>query len=177
MYMIAGLCMLKLYQKRHPDINASAYTAYACLALVIFFSVLGVVRFYTGRQLQVDSDVVDVGANDVCRCSGKGTWFSGSFSPSSTFWPRSSSARSCTTWADGGWVRPPPRKPFCTRSAARLTLTHSERSICVCRLGGAAADRQRHLHRLHQTVQRTDVHRESRPLKRAGQKKKKKKDC
>lgn len=44
MYMIAGLCMLKLYQKRHPDINASAYTAYACLAMVIFFSVLGVVR-------------------------------------------------------------------------------------------------------------------------------------
>ncbi|KFP05499.1 SID1 transmembrane family member 2, partial [Calypte anna] len=27
MYMIAGLCMLKLYQKRHPDINASAYSA------------------------------------------------------------------------------------------------------------------------------------------------------
>ncbi|XP_055735804.1 SID1 transmembrane family member 2-like isoform X3 [Salvelinus fontinalis] len=43
MYMIAGLCVLKLYQKRHPDINASAYTAYACLAAVIFFSVLGVV--------------------------------------------------------------------------------------------------------------------------------------
>ncbi|XP_069804851.1 SID1 transmembrane family member 2 isoform X2 [Dendropsophus ebraccatus] len=43
MYMIAGLCMLKLYQKRHPDINASAYSAYACLAIVIFFSVLGVV--------------------------------------------------------------------------------------------------------------------------------------
>ncbi|XP_043532556.1 SID1 transmembrane family member 2 isoform X4 [Chiloscyllium plagiosum] len=43
MYMIAGLCMLKLYEKRHPDINASAYSAYASLALVIFFSVLGVV--------------------------------------------------------------------------------------------------------------------------------------
>ncbi|CAI5795428.1 SID1 transmembrane family member 2 isoform X6 [Podarcis lilfordi] len=43
MYMIAGLCMLKLYQKRHPDINASAYSAYACLAIVIFFSVVGVV--------------------------------------------------------------------------------------------------------------------------------------
>ncbi|KAF7236926.1 SID1 transmembrane family member 2 [Varanus komodoensis] len=43
MYMIAGLCMLKLYQKRHPDINASAYSAYACLAGVIFFSVVGVV--------------------------------------------------------------------------------------------------------------------------------------
>lgn len=47
MYMIAGLCMLKLYQKRHPDINASAYSAYACLAIVIFFSVLGVVRAWS----------------------------------------------------------------------------------------------------------------------------------
>lgn len=52
MYMIAGLCMLKLYQKRHPDINASAYTAYACLAMVIFFSVLGVVSAVHAAQLQ-----------------------------------------------------------------------------------------------------------------------------
>lgn len=51
MYMIAGLCMLKLYQKRHPDINASAYTAYACLAAVIFFSVLGVVRTRTPKMM------------------------------------------------------------------------------------------------------------------------------
>ncbi|XP_044797875.2 SID1 transmembrane family member 1 isoform X5 [Bubalus bubalis] len=43
MYMIAGLCMLKLYQTRHPDINASAYTAYASFALVITLTVLGVV--------------------------------------------------------------------------------------------------------------------------------------
>ncbi|KAM4700146.1 SID1 transmembrane family member 1 isoform 2-T2 [Discoglossus pictus] len=43
MYMIAGLCMLKLYQTRHPDINASAYSAYASFALVIFLAVLGVV--------------------------------------------------------------------------------------------------------------------------------------
>ncbi|XP_075707365.1 SID1 transmembrane family member 1 [Rhinoderma darwinii] len=43
MYMIAGLCMLKLYQTRHPDINASAYAAYASFALVIFLAVIGVV--------------------------------------------------------------------------------------------------------------------------------------
>ncbi|XP_053561794.1 SID1 transmembrane family member 1 isoform X2 [Bombina bombina] len=43
MYMIAGLCMLKLYQTRHPDINASAYSAYASFALIIFLAVLGVV--------------------------------------------------------------------------------------------------------------------------------------
>nr|XP_020862797.1 SID1 transmembrane family member 1 isoform X2 [Phascolarctos cinereus] len=42
MYMIAGLCMLKLYQTRHPDINASAYSAYASFAVVICLTVLGV---------------------------------------------------------------------------------------------------------------------------------------
>lgn len=47
MYMIAGLCMLKLYQARHPDINASAYSAYASFAAVITLTVLGVV----GRSL------------------------------------------------------------------------------------------------------------------------------
>jgi hypothetical protein len=46
MYMIAGLCMLKLYQTRHPDINASAYSAYASFAVVIMLTVLGVVRPY-----------------------------------------------------------------------------------------------------------------------------------
>uniref|UniRef100_A0A8C3U3H8 SID1 transmembrane family member 1 n=1 Tax=Catharus ustulatus TaxID=91951 RepID=A0A8C3U3H8_CATUS len=43
MYMIAGLCMLKLYQTRHPDINASACSAYASFAVVISLAVLGVV--------------------------------------------------------------------------------------------------------------------------------------
>ncbi|XP_070549029.1 SID1 transmembrane family member 1-like isoform X2 [Ptychodera flava] len=43
MYIIAGLGMLKLYQTRHPDINANAYIAYACFALVIFLAVLGVI--------------------------------------------------------------------------------------------------------------------------------------
>lgn len=47
MYMIAGLCMLKLYQTRHPDINASAYAAYASFATVIMLTVLGVVRVPT----------------------------------------------------------------------------------------------------------------------------------
>lgn len=36
--------MLKLYQTRHPDINASAYSAYASFAVVICLAVLGVVR-------------------------------------------------------------------------------------------------------------------------------------
>ncbi|TFK04136.1 la-related protein 4 [Platysternon megacephalum] len=66
MYMIAGLCMLKLYQTRHPDINASAYSAYASFAGVfgknnvwfwVIFSVIHIVAslalstqiYYMGR--------------------------------------------------------------------------------------------------------------------------------
>lgn len=88
MYMIAGLCMLKLYQKRHPDINASAYSAYACLALVIFFSVVGVVSTVGAGG--------GGGAAGRPRCppprsprrsSARGTRLSGSSSPSSTSWP------------------------------------------------------------------------------------------
>lgn len=158
--MIAGLCMLKLYQKRHPDINASAYTAYACLAMVIFFSVLGVVCFTLfSHLLQVDSDILEMSVDDACRCSVKGTWFSGSFSQSSTFWPHSSSVHSSTTWADGGWVRSPPLS-LVVHFFVWYSHTADALSASV-RLWGAAANRQRHLHRLHQTVQRTYVHCES----------------
>ena len=44
MYTIAILCMLKIYQFRHPDINANAYTAFGVLAFVIFVGVIGVVN-------------------------------------------------------------------------------------------------------------------------------------
>jgi len=43
MYMIAGLCMLKLYQIRHPDINANAYGASLAFAIVILIAVVGVI--------------------------------------------------------------------------------------------------------------------------------------
>ena len=49
MYIIAGLGMLKLYQQRHQDVNANAYAAYASLAIVIFISMMGVVRIFDGN--------------------------------------------------------------------------------------------------------------------------------
>lgn len=55
MYMIAGLCMLKLYQTRHPDINASAYSAYASFAVVICLAVLGVVGLCLIALLYIES--------------------------------------------------------------------------------------------------------------------------
>jgi heme A synthase len=42
MYVIAMMCMLRIYQNRHPDIHASAYTTFGALAAVIFIGMTGV---------------------------------------------------------------------------------------------------------------------------------------
>lgn len=42
MYVIAMLCMLKIYHTRHPDINASAYATFGVLALVILVGMAGI---------------------------------------------------------------------------------------------------------------------------------------
>lgn len=43
MYILAMLIMLKIYQTRHPDVNATAHSAYMVMAIVIFLGVTGVV--------------------------------------------------------------------------------------------------------------------------------------
>lgn len=35
MYIIAVLCIVKIYQTRHPDINATAYATFGVLAVAI----------------------------------------------------------------------------------------------------------------------------------------------
>ncbi|KDR19041.1 SID1 transmembrane family member 1-like [Zootermopsis nevadensis] len=42
MYVISMMCMLKIYQTRHPDINASAYATFGVLAVVILVGMCGV---------------------------------------------------------------------------------------------------------------------------------------
>ncbi|RXG72319.1 SID1 transmembrane family member 1 [Armadillidium vulgare] len=42
MYVIAVLCMLKIYQTRHPDVNASANGTYLVLAFSVLLGVIGV---------------------------------------------------------------------------------------------------------------------------------------
>ncbi|KAA0188616.1 SID1 transmembrane family member 1 [Fasciolopsis buskii] len=42
MYILAMLIMLKIYQTRHPDVNATAHSAYMVMAIVIFLGVTGV---------------------------------------------------------------------------------------------------------------------------------------
>lgn len=42
MYVIAVLCMIKIYQNRHPDINARAPVTFGMLAVIIFAGLIGV---------------------------------------------------------------------------------------------------------------------------------------
>lgn len=44
MYIIAVLCMIKIYQTRHPDINARAPITFAVLAFIIFIGLMGVLN-------------------------------------------------------------------------------------------------------------------------------------
>ncbi|CAL7951792.1 unnamed protein product [Xylocopa violacea] len=44
MYMITVLCMIKIYQSRHPDINARAPVTFGILALIIFIGLMGVLN-------------------------------------------------------------------------------------------------------------------------------------
>lgn len=55
MYILALILMLKIYQTRHPDINASAHSAYMVMAFVIISGVTGVVSEYLFKQLSVAS--------------------------------------------------------------------------------------------------------------------------
>lgn len=40
MYVMATLCIIKLYQNRHPRINASAYSAFTVLGIAVFMGEL-----------------------------------------------------------------------------------------------------------------------------------------
>ncbi|XP_049887079.1 SID1 transmembrane family member 1-like [Pectinophora gossypiella] len=42
MYVIAVLCMVKIYQNRHPDVNASAHSTFMLLAFIMALGVYGI---------------------------------------------------------------------------------------------------------------------------------------
>ncbi|XP_063545652.1 SID1 transmembrane family member 1-like [Cydia strobilella] len=42
MYVIAVLCMIKLYQNRHPDVNANAHSTFMLLAVVMTIGLFGI---------------------------------------------------------------------------------------------------------------------------------------
>ena len=43
MFIIGGLLTVKVLQSRHPDINAYAFLAFFCFAIVIFLTMIGIV--------------------------------------------------------------------------------------------------------------------------------------
>lgn len=45
------LCMLKIYQTRHPDINAEAHAAFAVLAFVVLLGVVSVFEDSLGFRI------------------------------------------------------------------------------------------------------------------------------
>jgi len=49
MYIICMLSMIKIYQTRHPDINANAYLVFGVLAFVIILGLTGIM--YEGPVL------------------------------------------------------------------------------------------------------------------------------
>ncbi|XP_045475522.1 SID1 transmembrane family member 1-like isoform X2 [Harmonia axyridis] len=44
MYVMAVLCMITLYQNRHPDLNASAYGTFSVLGFGIFLATMGILN-------------------------------------------------------------------------------------------------------------------------------------
>jgi hypothetical protein len=44
MYVMAVLCMIKLYQNRHPDVNATAYATFTVLGMAIFLAMVGILN-------------------------------------------------------------------------------------------------------------------------------------
>ena len=43
MFIIGGLMIVKMLQARHPDIQANAFVAFFCFAIVIFLTFIGIV--------------------------------------------------------------------------------------------------------------------------------------
>nr|WJM99465.1 SID1 transmembrane family member 1-like protein [Ips calligraphus] len=51
MYVMAVLCMIKLYQNRHPDINANAYSTFGVLAIAIVLGMIGILENTEGFMI------------------------------------------------------------------------------------------------------------------------------
>ena len=46
MFIIGGLILVKIFQNRHPDIHANAFIAFFSFAVIIFFTLFGIVSLY-----------------------------------------------------------------------------------------------------------------------------------
>ena len=46
MFIIGGLLLVKVFQKRHPDIHANAFVAFFSFAVIIVCTLIGIVSWY-----------------------------------------------------------------------------------------------------------------------------------
>ena len=45
MFITGGIILVKVYQNRHPDVQANAFVAFFAFAVIILFTVIGIVSF------------------------------------------------------------------------------------------------------------------------------------
>ena len=43
MFIIGGLLIVKVFQRRHPDIHANAFIAFFSFAVILVFTLIGIV--------------------------------------------------------------------------------------------------------------------------------------
>lgn len=53
MFIIGGLLLVKVFQNRHPDMHTNAFIAFFSFAVVIFFTLLGIVSYVEAEQCMV----------------------------------------------------------------------------------------------------------------------------
>ena len=51
MFIIGGLLIVKVFQKRHPDIHANAFIAFFSFAVILVCTLIGIVSLHMFRSL------------------------------------------------------------------------------------------------------------------------------
>ena len=47
MFITGGIILVKVYQNRHPKVQANAFIAFFTFAVIMFFTVIGIVSAFT----------------------------------------------------------------------------------------------------------------------------------
>ena len=52
MFIIGGLLLVKVFQKRHPDIHANAFVAFFSFAVIIVCTLIGIVSWFNHMMIK-----------------------------------------------------------------------------------------------------------------------------
>jgi len=50
MFIIGGLILAQIFQKRHPDIHANAFIAFFCFAVVVCVALISIVSYWQASE-------------------------------------------------------------------------------------------------------------------------------